>query len=465
MNVIKPANNIIINKWNLQYYNRDRAYNMIKYRKHISIPEDDVVVMENMITREIICLSSKEFEVINSPDFNKKHPILHQYLVSRWWMIPFSMNEYSMVYTFKNSMKPSKLISDYFDSYVILPTTNCNANCSYCYEAGLEAKDMSEKTAKDVVEFMYKRHKRNTNIHIHWFGGEPTCNMDAINTICLGLDEKNIKFTSSMMSNGYLFTEEYASIARRIWNLETIQITLDGTAEVYNRIKRFRIPDDNNPFDRVINNIKYLLDAGVRVVIRLNMSNDNIQSLYDVVDFIDDTFSDIPDRENKLSMFAIPLFEGTSIGYVSRTSEERKAIYEESFKLEKYIEANNLLTDQLRYFDRYPYTMQCIADNPNGVLISPEGKLGKCEHHLNDEDFFSDIYGHKMSNLKEVDKYRQPIDEYLHCEECFYYPVCNKLKLCPNESRCDIWVRKERADMVDRSLHKIYKEFKKRDSL
>ena len=324
---------------------------------------------------------------------------------------------------------------------------------------------MSEKTAKDVVEFMYKRHKRNTNIHIHWFGGEPTCNMDAINTICLGLDEKNIKFTSSMISNGYLFTEEYASIARRIWNLETIQITLDGTAEVYNRIKRFRIPDDNNPFDRVISNIKYLLDAGVRVVIRLNMSNDNIQSLYDVVDFIDDTFSDIPDRENKLSMFAIPLFEGTSIGYVSRTSEERKAIYEESFKLEKYIEANNLLTDQLRYFDRYPCTMQCIADNPNGVLISPEGKLGKCEHHLNDEDFFSDIYGHKMSNLKEVDKYRQPIDEYLHCEGCFYYPVCNKLKLCPNESRCDIWVRKERADMVDRSLHKIYKEFKKRDSL
>lgn len=452
----------VIGVWGLQYYNKDRVYRLSKYIKTVPVTDDDTILMGNMITREIISLSKKEYDIIMDESVRTKHPILYEYLISRWWMIPIEMDEKSMIYTFKNSMRMDAAIIDSIKTYVILPTTSCNAQCYYCYEAGMvEPKTMSKETAIDVVKYISETHKVGTTIHIHWFGGEPTCNMDAIDTICTGLAEKDIKFVSTMVSNAYLLDNYTILAAKSIWNLKTIQITIDGLGSTYNAIKNYS-DADTNPFNKVMKNIELLLYANIEVVIRLNIGTRNIQSLYEVIDYMDNKFKNTPNR-HKFHMFPIPLFDSEELGFDPRTSEENDLIYAECFKLEDYLYNKGLLDDVIRYYNNFPYSVQCMADRPDSILIDPEGRLGKCEHHLKDTDFFDTIYGASVLKYDEILKYKQPINEYAECGSCFYYPACNKIKLCDNESKCDNNIREYKKRMVDRSMLKIYKEFKEKN--
>lgn len=51
-----------------------------------------------------------------------------------------------------------------------------------------------------------------------------------------------------------------------------IQVTLDGTEGVYNAVKRYVDAGEKSPYQVVLANIRGLLDAGVRVIVRLNVS-------------------------------------------------------------------------------------------------------------------------------------------------------------------------------------------------
>lgn len=56
-----------------------------------------------------------------------------------------------------------------------------------------------------------------------------------------------------MVSNGYLFNPTLICEAVDVWKLRKIQITLDGTESVYEKIKQF---GDKQSFQKVIENIR-----------------------------------------------------------------------------------------------------------------------------------------------------------------------------------------------------------------
>ena len=113
---------------------------------------------------------------------------------------------------------------------------------------------MSEETGFKVVEFIADHCGKNRKVTLDWFGGEPTLGIERIDQISRGLREKQIRFTSLMISNGYLFSDELIRRATEIWNLTDIQITLDGTEEIYNRTKAY-VNAENNPYHTVLDNI------------------------------------------------------------------------------------------------------------------------------------------------------------------------------------------------------------------
>ena len=71
------------------------------------------------------------------------------------------------------------------------------------------------------------------------------------------------EFTSSMISNSYLFDLETIIHAKNFWNLTNVQVTLDGTAPVYNKIKNYIYKDDTNPFQTIIKNMHNLLENDI----------------------------------------------------------------------------------------------------------------------------------------------------------------------------------------------------------
>ena len=180
-------------------------------------------------------------------------------------------------------------------AFTILTTTDCNARCYYCYELGIRRIPMTEQTAQDTADYI-TRVCKGKPVSISWFGGEPLYNRPAIEQICARLRENHIEYESGMVSNGFYLDAGTAQHAAAAWNLKKVQITLDGPEQEYNRIKAY-IDRDENPYRRVMGNIRGALDAGIRVVIRLNMDASNAASLLRLADDLGGTFRDDPRPE------------------------------------------------------------------------------------------------------------------------------------------------------------------------
>lgn len=52
-----------------------------------------------------------------------------------------------------------------------------------------------------------------------------------------------------MTSNGYIFNDELVEKAKNEWKLKNIQITLDGTRDVYNKAKNYYSENDSNIYN------------------------------------------------------------------------------------------------------------------------------------------------------------------------------------------------------------------------
>ena len=161
---------------------------------------------------------------------------------------------------------------------------------------------MTKETALKVAEYINYKSPANP-ISLHWFGGEPLFNMKAIDIITGYLRDNGRTFKSTITTNGYLFDSKIISKAKHSWGLTEVQITLDGTETIYNKTKNF-IYKNTNAFKTVFKNIGLLLNAGIRVMIRLNVSDENKEDLYELVNQLYDAFG----VTSGLEIYCWPLF-------------------------------------------------------------------------------------------------------------------------------------------------------------
>jgi len=264
---------------------------MLWYCVNVRIGEE--YLLFNMLTREMVLLSSEEW----------KNHLTNDYLKSHWFVVPEDTNdkEYGdLVYwVLENKQKRPKNIT----GYTIYPTTDCNARCFYCFELGRSRKTMSAETAHKVANYIAD-HCGEEKASISWFGGEPLYNQMAIDIICTRLREMGVEFSSSVVSNGYLFDDATVVKAAQ-WNLKWVQITLDGTEAVYNKVKAY-IYRQGNPYETVLDNIGRLLDASIAVSIRLNMDMHNAEDLLSLVEELAARFR----GKKGLTVYAHHIFKG-----------------------------------------------------------------------------------------------------------------------------------------------------------
>jgi len=411
----------IYNTIGLQKYDSDKMYKISPYLIIEKIDEN--ILMYNLLTYEMLQLTNEDLEI------NKK------FLIKHWFFIDENVEPYSMCSTFKKiyrQLYKRKTFGKITD-YTILTTTNCNARCSYCYEKGCKKYDMAHQTAMDIGAWINKT--SYNNIKMHWFGGEPLYNGDAITTICQYLTGKNKLYSSSMISNGYLFHKYPLDIIKKVWKLENVQITLDGTKNNYNMIKNY-VNASSNPFDQVIDNIEYLLSNQIRVSIRLNLSKWNIDDMYKLIDYLKNKFSGY----NNLTLYSHPLF-----------NDEQKADTLDYINIQKYLKENYIAN--FRDLTSFHLFNQCFADNMHSVVINPIGKLTLCEHY-SDEEIIGDIY----SDTLDIDKIMdwQEIYEISMCKTCSLFPQCAKIKKCPVGECTDDW-RNNLEFQIRESMKNVYR--------
>ena len=381
----------------------------------------NVSLVFNTLTKMLISVSAEELSCLKSEE--NFVSLVSRELIENWFLVPVSNNDADLSKGLFNTLTLLKCSEPpYINSYTILPTSDCNARCFYCFEADTQKTNMLLKTARNVVDFI-KKNSSNHKVKIRWFGGEPLYNADAISAICEGLKASNIEFNSCMVSNGYLFNELIIKQAKEVWNLQQVQITLDGTESVYNRVKNYIYKDVFSPYKIVLNNIDNLLNNDISVRIRLNMDSYNADDLNELAKELVSRFG----KYKNVSVDIRLLYENAGVYRAIRSKETRNMLANKLFNLKMFF-INNNIGFKPRLGDGLKLSC-CMADDDHSVVITPEGNITKCEHHFQDEIVGNINIG--ITNFETVKKWKTRIEKGDKCLDCPIYPLCDHLKNCP----------------------------------
>ena len=404
-----------------QSLKKDVKYRPIKYLNTVFY--DGGVIVNNLLTSEMVFLNCNEADMLNS-QADYENPTFEA-LVNKWFLIPETQDELSLSKQLQTlTLAVNRIFTaPKIDSFTILTTTDCNARCFYCYEMGCNKKWMTEQTAEDVVSYILKN-KCDGKIHLRWFGGEPLYNSKIIDYISTRLTELGVEFYSTMISNAYLFDEDMAKKAKELWKLIKVQITVDGTEEVYNKTKAYIYNDSESPFRRVINNIELVLQQGIFVNVRLNMGTHNVEDLFALTDFLLERFKKYKD----FYVYSNILYDYRGEDITIENENERILLADKNLELLNHI--NSTKTKHFVYEKYKRSQTHCMADRDTSIMILPDGKLGKCEHFL-DNKFIGSIYSDEL-DFNSINWFKETKVPLPECDFCNKRPFCIYLSNCPN---------------------------------
>ena len=300
----------------------------------------------------------------------------------------------------------------------ILTTTACNARCEYCYEKGTAVLRMDEETAAQTASFLARRAMEAEGpVQLEWFGGEPTLHLRPADTICSVLREGGVPYRSSIVTNGLLADQCLLEGRTDLWNLKSVQITLDGPASFHERVKGFA----PGSFDRILQNVQALTEEGIRVRLRLNCGDDP-EPLYALIDLLADRFS----GNARIFPYITPLYSGGK-AYASEAIQRVMALNE------RLIAADLASEEQL--YPRRERSSRCFMMTPLGFTVAPDGRLYNCSHIMTEEQCVGSVFCYDpMHPVRQT--FLHPTEDP-SCASCRAFPICKggcrvgELKLAP----------------------------------
>lgn len=170
-------------------------------------------------------------------------------------------------------------------TYAFVVDTACNYNCEFCYEDHNEKKSstsLSAEQVKNIFAIIDRGEKHPTRLTL--FGGEPLLekNYSIVEMILKMGSQRGYGFF--IPTNGYSL-DKYIDLLTSTKNVR-VQITLDDLAEKYNQKRRMGA--ESNPFAKVVANIDQALEQGMRIAIRANIDENNVEDVPELVRFMEE---------------------------------------------------------------------------------------------------------------------------------------------------------------------------------
>lgn len=309
----------------------------------------------------------------------------------------------------------------------IAPTLKCNFACPYCYEQGDKPDKMTIELQDKILELLESQKDLIKSFSVTWYGGEPLLAFDVIENlsnkfidICY---KNNIEYTASIVTNGYLLNREICKKLINDFKVNTIQITIDGTAKTHDKTRVLH--NKKGTFEQIINNLKNSMDLleGI-VTIRTNINKENYLDAYRLNNFL---------REEKLLEKVNHYF--ANVRPVEDSYNNSLCFSEKEFD---YI--NELYSETCKIEPQYPQLKStfCTADNVFSMVISSDGDIYKCWHDVGikekrignvllDNNYFDEIQ--YLNNRYMYTMYDPTMDE--KCKDCNILPIC--MGGCPEE--------------------------------
>lgn len=405
---------------------------------------DEGLLLYHTMTKALLLLTPEETKVY------KTTPAALPQLIEQWFLVPESHDDRLLSRQIRNVAKTVAKPVTAITHYTIMTTTDCNARCFYCFEMGQPRIPMGDDMAQRIADYIIS-HSHGEKVSITWYGGDPLYNKGVISLISQRLKDAGIDYKSNMISNGYLFDDETITEARELWLLKRVQITLDGTEQVYNRNKAF-IYKNVNAYKRVISNIHHLQDAEIQVVIRLNIDMHNADNLLELTE---ELHSEFPNTDG-IHVYVHQLFEEEKGRTAIHDDQKRRIVFLKMKEIRNRLANYGFLKkSKLR---RKIKINRCMADNDGCITITPIGNIGKCDHYTNDQ-FVSHINSEAWDE-EMLQNFRETNDEISACATCFDYPNCFMLKRCQATRRCYPEVCEDNRDKMQYEMLVAYNNYK-----
>lgn len=319
----------------------------------------------------------------------------------------------------------------------ILPTFRCNLRCFYCFEDRTRTELMTPQIQEGVLQYVLKSLAGVNNIHVCWFGGEPLMAWKIICTMSEKLmkiaEDNNCTYSARMISNGYLLDEDKIARLKEI-GINSIQITLDGPPAMHSLRKSIKGDPETN-FNFIIDKIKKLIDAKIKVKIRVNIDKKNLNAVDELLELL-----------AKAGLQEAYIYPAMIEPYTKLCSDiENNCLHRDEFaEIETWF--NKLLLEKglrkdLSEVLPAPKGNFCISDQINAVSIAPDGYVYKCWNTIGSRDaVLADVMDreedeseNKKRNMRIIEDLTWDPFEKQECTSCKLLPVC--MGGCPYQSK------------------------------
>lgn len=435
--IIKKASIAVLSICSEQEYEQNQEYRVSDFV--IALKNEEGYLYHSCFTGELI-------EVTN---INLAQP----YLVKHWFWVRRDIDEKNKIPHIKHLLRSlGQNFKPGYKTIEIVTTTNCNAQCFYCYEGLFKPTTMNKETAMKAIDFITQK-KISNEIHLKWYGGEPLMNMSVIDMITKGLTDNGITINSTMISNGFLFSKNVISKAKELWHLSNVRITLDGTENIYNETKKYK-SYSGSAFQKVINNIDSLLDNNISVTIRLNIEEHNIQDVRLLLNILCNKYR----GNHQLDFMLRPLNNTDCNKEIESKGDNRNIILNEITLLKQQLFDDGFDVNCGKLSGMTFYT--CVADSGRYIIIKPNGELAYCSVDF-DRKVFGSIYD-KLQKVSYPELGKHIYNKDKICDDCPIYPLCNPSKLCPSCTKpiCNKTEKEYNVSDIILTMKKTFRNYK-----
>jgi len=305
-------------------------------------------------------------------------------------------------------------------SLTLVPTSDCNLSCIYCYSKGGEFdKSMNPSVAISFIEYMYNP-KTHEKIHIRFAGGgEPFLNFDCMKKSVERAKELTKNISLHCITNG-TFNEE--QLQWMLDNHSQVRISFDGLSQKQHR--PFYNGLDSS--QHVRENIYKSVNKGLDVITQTTITSINVNQMKEIAEDI-----------VSLGVKTIKL-EPVYITPNSRGNLDlnvRPVDFAQNFiKTIRNLKNKNLdIKIDTAFFSRPTLGHYCSMAEGN-LILTPEGYISGCVEITNSCDSFSDFifYGkfNEKENKVEIDKDKLNKYKQFHFVNDSSCSACNLKLLC-----------------------------------
>lgn len=311
--------------------------------------------------------------------------------------------------------------------FALVLTYKCNMRCSYCFQFYVFGRDeawlnqrMSPRQVDAAFETMETLNPE-TKTPVHLFGGEPL--MYSHYDVVKYTLEKGTSLGKSftIVTNG-LEADTFIPLLTEN-NVTSLQISLDGVESVHN--KRKKTIDQKGSFCKIVSSIDSLVEAGIRVFIRVVIDHSTVKMLPLFADFMKEKGWVTP----KVTAYLTPARHHTAGGcfnFLCNLQEEDLEFLAACECLEgEFWRGLKSLREKVGFIEGWTPKSTYCRHLPAQLWFDPFGDLYFCTDSLGDKEHAVGTYYPAFRYTEQYLQWKKrSIYEMKSCRHCKYALIC-----------------------------------------